>query len=699
MKIQTDKQREQDCSIIWPIIVAVAVWGAFIFAMINPAHAAGLLIADGGFGGRLEVKEHRVDVKVNNGVVVTKVTQVFKNMESRQVEALYTFPVPRGASVSNFSMWINGAEMVGEVLEKQRAREIYNSYKQVRRDPGLLEQKDYKTFEMRIFPIAAGAEQKVEITYYQELEFDHDMATYVYPLDSVSVPGVDPGVKGTFGMNVEMVSAVPIVLLESTSHPDDFVMLNHSDNYAQASLETAGGSLARDVVLHFGLKRPRTGMDLVTSNVRGDDGYFMMTITAGEELSMHDMGMDYVFVLDVSGSMGSDRKLAISQDSLEAFIRELGPDDRFELMIFNLTPETLFGQLARTDEGSKQSAYQYLASQEARGGTNLAPAMRTAYKYANADRALNVVVLSDGMTEQGERAELLRLIQSRPASSRVFCIGIGNEVNKPLLEQVAQDSGGLAAFISRGDDFQRQAKAFRRKLMRPAITDIELSFDGIRVYDVEPAIVPNLFYGSPVRIYGRYSGGKEGTVKLDATILGKRTKQEITFEFPKKDETNPEIERMWALKRVDSLLKKADRSGDRGPVKDEIVRLGEGYSIVTEYTSFLVLENDEEYRRWKIERRNEGRIKRDRQAQAARERQLTAMRNNAMADLGPEAVEKIAKPAETDASRQAQPANRTQNPPQNNFSSRDFSPRSGSGPVGPAFVVAAWLMSRMRRRK
>src|SRR5262249_27160626 len=119
-----------------------------LMALMAPlsSRAAGMLIADGGLGGVLEIKEHNAQVTINNGVAVTKVTQVFHNTEKRQVEALYTFPVPKGASVANFSMWINGKEMVGEVVEKQRAREIYNSYKQVRRDPGLLEQTDFRTF-------------------------------------------------------------------------------------------------------------------------------------------------------------------------------------------------------------------------------------------------------------------------------------------------------------------------------------------------------------------------------------------------------------------------------------------------------------------------------------------------------------------------------------------------------------------------
>lgn len=136
------------------VIMTIMAMAALVITAVSskPARAAGLLIADGGFGGKLEILTHEVNVTINNGVAVTEVTQVFHNTENRQVEALYTFPVPKNASVSNFSMWINGKEMVGEVLEKQRAREIYDSYKKQRKDPGLLEQVNYKRFEMRIFP-------------------------------------------------------------------------------------------------------------------------------------------------------------------------------------------------------------------------------------------------------------------------------------------------------------------------------------------------------------------------------------------------------------------------------------------------------------------------------------------------------------------------------------------------------------------
>ncbi|HEU0038385.1 MAG TPA: VIT and VWA domain-containing protein, partial [Verrucomicrobiae bacterium] len=398
-------------------------------------HAAGLLIADGGLGGVLEIKEHDVQVTINNGVAVTKVTQVFHNTEKRQVEALYTFPVPKGASVANFSMWINGREMVGEVLEKQRAREIYNSYKQQRRDPGLLEQVDYRTFEMRIFPIGPEADQRVEITYYQELDYDRDVATYVYPLATVTRKGVDTRTTGKFAIGFDVKSAVPVVELESPSHGKAFAVAKHSDVYWQANLETTGGSLAQDVVMACKIARPKTGMDLITSRSGGADGFFCLTVTAGQEVAQKEDSMDYVFVLDASGSMADSGKLLLSKDAVAAFLKELGDADRFEVMTFNVTPNLAFGQLQPGTTANKQRALDYLATQQARGGTVLQPAMATAYKFASNDRPLNVVILSDGLTEQQERAVLLQQIQKRPGNTRVFCIGVGNDVNRPLLEQ------------------------------------------------------------------------------------------------------------------------------------------------------------------------------------------------------------------------------------------------------------------------
>jgi Ca-activated chloride channel family protein len=605
-------------------------------AITAPARAAGLLVADGGLGGALEIQQHDVNVVINNGVAVTTVDQVFVNTENRQVEALYTFPVPRGASVSNFSMWINGKEMVGEVLEKQRAREIYDSYKRVRRDPGLLEQVDYRTFEMRIFPIAPHAEQRVQVVYYQELSVDNDWATYVYPLATQTRKDINARTTGRFSMRVAVKNEIPIAAMESQSHSKDFVFVNRDEHFREASLETTGGGLSRDVVLSFQCVRPKTGIDIIASKEGREDGYLALTLTAGEELPRLDASMDYVFVLDISGSMQDDGKLDQSRRAISAFVDALGADDRFEIVSFNVEPTPAFGSLHPADAASKQAAAQFLASRAPRGGTLLNPAMATAYKYAGSERPLNVIILSDGMTEQTERAQLVGLIRQRPAGTRVFCIGVGNDVNRALLEQLADESGGLAAFVSREDSFDRQAAAFRRKLMRPIATNVQITFDGLDVYDLEPRQLPNLYHGMPVRLYARYRGAGAVKVNLNGEINGKPLATSVRMELPKEERGNPEIERMWAWKKVDRLLKEADAGGSRSGALDEIVRLGEGYSIATEYTSFIVLENDAEYQRWKIDRRNVTRMARDRGAQTKLAAELETMRQKSTAAIGPQ---------------------------------------------------------------
>ena len=618
------------------LAITIAIAGSVIARSVE---ASGLLIATGEFGGQLEIKEQDVRVTINNGIAVTEINQVFLNKENRIVEALYTFPVPNGASVSNFSMIINGKEMIGEVVEKQRARQIYESYKSTRVDPGLLEQVDYKRFEMRVFPIAANAEQHIKVTYYQQLNFDHDWATYVYPL-ATSTEGASERTTGKFALTIDVNSEIPITDLKSTSHDGQFVVVSHSDKYARASLETTEGDLSKDVVIAFRTVRPRTGLDMIASKETGEDGYYMMTLTAGKELEAAASGMDYVFVVDISGSMANKGKLGLSTGAAKAFLGSLGPEDRCEVMAFNNAPATKFEELRNVDDQTKKDVSEFLDDQAARGGTELRPAVSTALRYKDPDRPLNVVILSDGMTEQNEQRELLSAIESAPAGVRIFCVGIGNEVNRPLLKQLAEEAGGLAAFISQGDDFDRQADAFRRKLVHPVATELKVSIDGVDIYDALPNALPNLYHGSPVRMIGRYRNSGTANVKIRGNVMGRPFEQDVEIEFPENDADNPQIERMWAYANVQTLMNTVRKRGETPQLKEKIVQLCEGYSITSEYASFIVLENDSEYRRWKIKRRNATRIQRDRAAREKVRDELKEIRDQGLASIGPQPASK-----------------------------------------------------------
>ena len=187
-------------------------------------------------------------------------------------------------------------------------------------------------------------------------------------------------------------------------------------------------------------------------------------------------------------------------------------------------------------------------------------------------------------------------------------------------------------------------------------------------------------------------------------------KKTAKLDFPKVDPANPEIDRMWASHRIDGLLKQADRTGSRSGVTDEVIKLGEGYSIVTEYTSFLVLENDGEYQRWKIDRRNALRTDRDRKAQELVRADLEKLRNKALTGLGPQQEIQLASNKPMIPSSAASPAPATQSaPPATSAPTPNAKPQrnqsfdlglggGGSGPVGPLFVVGLLALRRLRNR-
>ena len=361
----------------------------------------------------------------------------------------------------------------------------------------------------------------------------------------------------------------------------------------------------------------------------------MLTMTAGKELEEYGAGMDYLFLVDISGSMANDNKLVQSRATVASFTDALGSDDRFDVLTFSNVPELHFGALTAADDASRTAAREFLDSKKARGGTVLRPALQTAWKYRDQDRPLNVVLLSDGMTEPKEQSELLQLISEAPAGIRVFCIGIGNEVNRPLLKQMAEGAGGLAAFVSQEDDFARQAQMFRRKLMRPVATDVRMEVTGVELAGLTSEEMPDLFYGAPLRLFGRYKSAGNAEITIHANVMGQPVTQTVNLAFPETSTDNPEIERMWALEQVQQRMGKIRETGESPQLVQDIVALCEGFSIVSEYASFIVLENDSEYQRWSIERRNLNRVQRDEAAQQRLQRDLEVMREKSLANIGP----------------------------------------------------------------
>ena len=240
------------------------------------------------------------------------------------------------------------------------------------------------------------------------------------------------------------------------------------------------------------------------------------------------------------------------------------------------------------------------------------------------DARNTVVLLSDGQaTDVDDHSAFMNALRRRKNEVRIFSFGIGNDVNRPLLDRLSVETGGLADYLSGQDEIERKVRLMGAKLASPAAENLSVRFDGVEVFDVAPSKIPNLYRGQQLVLLGRYHKSGDAKLTLAGQFLGQPTTLTATLDFPEKDLDNPEIQRMWAWRMVDEKLSQVREHGESAGPISEVVALGTKYSIVTPYTAFLVLENEAAYQRFSIERLNARRTENERAAQD-RQRQSDA---------------------------------------------------------------------------
>ncbi len=605
-----------------------------------PAHAAGLLRPAGG-GAPLAIESHDVNVEIIDGIAVTRIEQVFRNDSDRPLEAVYSFPLPAAASLSAFSMWIGGREMDGEVVEKTRARGIYESVvhpevapeQQERwdrltpfwKDPGLVEAVSYREFQATIFPVPARGTQKVRLTYYQSLAPEKDIVTYVYPMETRVAE--DSRARGRFSLNVTLRSSVPLTGCAFPGALDDQVVSEASgDRRVVAHMERPDGDLDRDFVMLYRLKRETTGADLLTWRRPGEDGYFMLLATSPSSAPPQVAApVDYTFIVDVSGSMRRQRRLDLAGTALARFLEDGDPADRFNLIAFNVTPQALAPEALPNDRASRDDMKRFLARFTGVGGTDLFPALELAYAQALPGRRQAFVIVTDGGLNDldEDHARFLRLGESRDAT--IFGLALGNDANVPLLDALAKSTGGFVAPVSTADDLQSRGLLLRDRMRQRPVRRLRLETAGdVEIFDQAPARIPDLYAGTQIAVLGRYRGDGRGTFRLVGERDGERVSLETNVDLDASVLPVPEIRRLWAERRLFDLLQEKRAGRLPGDVAASVVRLGVDYSIVTPLTSFLVLESEEMFREHGVERRSHALLEEEARAREERGRAADA---------------------------------------------------------------------------
>jgi Ca-activated chloride channel family protein len=563
--------------------------------LASAVQAQGMLIPTDASLRPLGIKYQRVSAEIVEGTAVTKVEQVFVNQSPRQLEAQYVFPLPKGAVLQDFYLWINGQRTKGELLEKQKATDIYEGIVRRLQDPGLLEYVDTDAFRVRVFPVPANGEQRIELSFSQVLDFSSGVYQYHYPLGA-SARGAPPlQVKQDFTFSAHVTSKTPLRSIYSPTHK--LGVSRKGEGEAIAGLELgAGTDISKDLDLFYTVSDKAIGLNFLSYHPAGDEpGFFTALISPKTELKADEvMAKRITFVMDTSGSMMGER-IKLARQSLTYCVTRLNPRDEFNVIRFSTDVESLFEHPQPATEANVKKATAFIDSLEAIGGTAIDEAMLRALKDAEGrgDRPHLVMFVTDGNPTVGDTDESVIAAHAKAANkgSRVFTFGVGEDLNARLLDRVAEEGHGTSDFVRDGREFEVKVSGFYDKVANPVLADVSLDLSAFGAYDVYPRHLPDLFKGGQLVVMGRYRTPKDGTVVLKGSVNGKAQVNEYRAVATADSKTYDFVPRLWAIRKVGYLLEEIRLHGERAELKDEVVALGKKYGIVTPYTSYLVVED------------------------------------------------------------------------------------------------------------
>lgn len=505
----------------------------------------------------------------------------------RAVEGRYVFPLPLGAVVSDFAMWVNGELLEARILDADEARAIYEDYVRRAIDPALLEYVGRTTLSARIFPIPAGGERRIELTYSELLTPEGGLYRYRYPLNTERF-SARPLERVAIRFALEMSS--PLAAVYSPSH--EITVERQGASSASGSYTSEDVLPTYDFLLYYSVQTTPIGMTLLTYRAPGEDGFFLLLVNPPElAASVAALPKDLVFVLDRSGSMTGE-KIEQAKQALAFILENLNPQDRFALIAFSDFAEALHPALAVATPEAIAEATSWAAGIEAANGTNIDEALELAFSlFEKTDRPRFLIFLTDGEPTVGVQdptAIAEHALAANTAEARVFAFGVGYNVNTVLLDQLARENRGTTNYVTPEESLEATLSSFYRKIASPVLADTSLAIDGVEAFDLFPRVLPDLFRGTQLLVLGRYRGAGEAGVTVSGTAGGVSATYMTLQAFPETALEASFLPRLWAGRKIAHLLDQIRLYGEKGELVDEVIALSKRYGIITPYTSFLV---------------------------------------------------------------------------------------------------------------
>ena len=548
----------------------------------------------------LWLSNYQADVTITDQIAVTHVDQTFQNQSNMTMEGVFIFPLPDNAIVTELALWINGQRVVGSVMQSDTAQAVYNSVVSRSIDPALLQYLGGNVFKLSVYPIqAAGSPmstRRIEITYAELLPLNAGHVEYTFFMKAVNMSSKPVG-KAL--VTFDLTSQKNIVSITSPTHTaPQLSIVKQSDTHYIGTCGNENTLSETDFKLDYQFQNTAYALNLLTYapsgmffDTAGDNPYFLLWITPPD--TAKPIKKNITFIADISSSMDGTRIAQVKQ-SLIAMVDTLAPSDMFNILAFSTAVQNFQPNLVAANPANKAAAIAFVNQLTAMGLTNMRDAFKAAFQSAWDDTSVNgIVFLTDGMPtwpDTNSAAILDSVAVYNKKQVDIFTFGIGDQANSGFLKNMANNNSGIATMIAADDSISSIMINFMHTISYPLIKNITMNYGGLQTSDVLPSPMPNLYAGKQLTLLGRYAKSGlypitfKGTRASDSVILT----QNLTFPSPA--ENQPFVPRMWASAKIDWLLNEIAMYGEKPELKNAVITLGKKYSIITPYTSMLVLE-------------------------------------------------------------------------------------------------------------
>jgi len=614
--------------------VQVAPWARADATELEPVRqvsegALQVLGKGGQPAGQCPLKHTAVSAAVSGFVARVDVTQEFVNPLDQKIEAVYTFPLPQDASVDWMEMTVGGRRIVGKIKERDEAKRIYEAAKTQGHVASLLDQERPNIFTQSVANIMPGATVKVRISYVNLLKYEDGQFEFSFPMvvgprympgspvsktgtgwaadtdrvpdaSRISPPVTPEGTRAGHDISLKMTinSGVPIGRIQSVLHQVDVRRLGRCG----ASVSLKGGSAIpnKDFILRWQVAGDSVQTGLLTGTRSAGDGYFSLVfippaVPQPEQITPKEM----IFVIDSSGSqMGWPIEKA--KETMRLCVQQMNPGDTFQMLAFSNNVTPLFARPQPNTVENRAFAEEFLNSRLGMGGTEMMKAVQAVLDAPADPRRMRIVCfMTDGYV--GNDMEILDYVGKHIGQTRIFPFGIGNGVNRFLLDEMARLGRGAVEYVTLSEKGSAAAGRFAERIAKPLLTDITVDWGGLPVSEVYPATLPDLFSNQPLTLTGRYgastahgSRAATGDIVIRGRLGGRPWSFTLPAQLPVSAPEGACLASVWARAKLTDLTTsdyQGIQQGTPNPgVKQEIIQTALDYGLMSQFTSFVAVE-------------------------------------------------------------------------------------------------------------